>query len=184
MTTIHLTAKQVPTVLLQAFDYNGRKFQARITETVNICDTQYSCGSRSRYVAVNLTTGKLNPVRDIRPYPENQTPMGDVTIPEDCAIVEHSMFCGKDMGLHFHIRAVNAAKLLPAPVTLEHEEAVVLAVTCGLKSFARRDEAQRHGVDAQAYEQAKARLIASGYLTKNGGASPKGRNVDTGIKIR
>src|SRR5208282_4301670 len=56
-------------------------------------------------------------------------------LPAGIAMVVHSMFCGKDMGLTFHVHPDSAAKLLPAggePLT--ETQKLVLNATASLKS--------------------------------------------------
>jgi len=114
------------------------------------------------------------------PAPWNNPVEGkEFEIPVGVVVVEHSMFCGKDMGLTFYIRAENASKLLPASNdSLSADQKIVLAATCGLKSFARFDEAQAEtGIDRERYDTAIVDLIAGGYLRKNKSITPKGRNA-------
>jgi hypothetical protein len=181
---IYLSPEMVPATLRNVFGYKGRKFRARITESVQPSSMEYSGGSRNRYAAVDLATGNVNVVTNSRPWPLTHWTMGSVEIPVGFVVVMHTTYCGKDMGLTFYMRAENAANMLPAPVTLSHDENVVLAVTCSLKSSYRKDAARRHDVTGERYEEAKRALIAAGFLTKRGAVTPAGRNVDTGIRVR
>jgi hypothetical protein len=100
------------------------------------------------------------------------------------ACVEHSIFCGKDMGLTIHIHPANANRLLPAPVELTWAERTVLLATMSWKSsYAgvsnyRFVEAQRTcGITLPEWENAKQSLIARKLLNKAGAVTVDGRNA-------
>jgi len=65
------------------------------------------------------------------------------TLAENQAIVEHSHYCGKDMGITIYIHPDNASKLLPAPPELDDLEGRILNLICSIKGGARKHEWQR-----------------------------------------
>lgn len=169
--------------------YRGRKFT--VTEIPNPSGFElYGCywsgGSKSTYAGVRLVSGKVGWFGGINPLRERE-PKTDV--PLDCAIVEHSIFCGKDAGLTLHLRPENMAKLLPAGDgnELTDDEKIVLIATRSYKNtYAGRTnvrfiEAQREtGVSQQAYEDAKSLLFMRGYLKRHGKSykiTNEGRNA-------
>lgn len=56
---------------------------------------------------------------------------------------------------------------------LSKEEIMTLALTKGLKAFARKEEASRYGIQ---FDEVKQSLIKKGYLQKNGAINKKGKN--------
>jgi len=184
MKTRYLEKHDVPAMLRSG--YNGQKFQLVIGETMQPNGMQWSGGSRNTYLAINLSTGQQRPIADPRPYPDNQSGVPTITIPSGWVIRGHVMFQGKDLGLRFYVHPDNVAALLPAQnaESLTHAQMVVLAATGRYKASyggrkPRIEAAAEHGVDLETFEAAKASLIETGHLRKNGSITPKGRNVDT-----
>jgi hypothetical protein len=190
---IHLESSQVPATLRGA--YAGHKFKAVVCESLTIPCTAglWDGGSRDLYQAVDLATGQ----RHSGTF-QNEAPWGDrkdreVALVPGLAIVEHSIFCGKDMGLTFYLHPTNAAALLPAPIELTSLEKLILEATRSLKSsYMGRDRYQmkledyRWSQDAkngipfptrEQWEQVKTDLIAKGFLNKAGAITVKGRNA-------
>jgi hypothetical protein len=191
MQTIHLEPSQVPTALRGAYD--GRKFSAEVCESVVIPSTAglWDGGSREFYKLVQLSDGQIIefPGQDAAPWdPRNER---RIQIKPGYAVVCHSIFCGKDMGLHFYVHPQNATALLPVKAELTHYEKLVLTATRSFKSsYMGRDRYQMALEDypysnahtitfptrAQ-WEQAKADLYGKGYLNKAGAITVKGRNA-------
>ena len=126
MSTHHLEKSDVPATLRAG--YNGRKFKVRICDDgqVSLQGDYWDGGSRNSYKLVQLTTGaEVNDVAgtllaasDLKYPPQfGGRPESErtVTIPEGWCVVEHSIFCGKDMGLTFHMLPADVAPLLPKP---------------------------------------------------------------------
>jgi hypothetical protein len=61
----------------------------------------------------------------------------------------------------------------PTKDELSKEEIMTLALTKGLKAFARKEEASRYGIQ---FDEVKQSLIKKGYLMKNGAMNKKGKN--------
>ena len=118
----------------------------------------------------------------------------EVALVPGIAVVEHSMFCGKDMGLTFHVHPDNAAKLLPAPTAeLTAHEKLVLQATCSFKSsyggkdryqmmadevrYASSKHVQEPFPTREQWDAAKQSLIGRGMLNKAGAVTPCGRNA-------
>jgi hypothetical protein len=189
---IHLEPSQVPTVLRGS--YAGYKYKVLVCESVTIPVTAglWDGGSRDSYQGVELATGKRYPLTM-----ESEAPWGtrrEITVQLDNgkAVVEHSIFCGKDMGLTFYIHPSNAIGLIPAKVELTPYQRLVLVATRSLKSsYAGRDRYENaqgeynctqvlKGDDYPTRDQwreAQASLIAEGYLNKAGAITVKGRNA-------
>ena len=193
MTTLHIDRKDIPTSLSRAMGgYNGTKFRITGTERVTFHDMQWSGGTRSTYTVVNLETGETKPLQDPRAFPQNMGQPGSAEIELNWCVVEHSMFCGKDHGLTFHVHPDNMAKLLPEPGTaLDPDvEAFLVATSClkntyGGRTNIRFEEASRvTGINPVQWSVAKRGAIELGYARKNGAITNEGRNAIANSKLR
>lgn len=193
---VHLDSNMVPAHLRQS--YNGKMFKAQVCESVTIPMTAglWEGGSRDTYSVVRLADGAT-----IEPINRNAAPWDGsrretiIKLEPGIAVIEHSIFCGKDMGLRFYVHASDAAKLLPAPVELSAIERTILRATTSYKSsYQGRDRYDMAKDDAgwktstsygpavnfpsrDDWNTAKAGLIARGYLNKAGAITPAGRNA-------
>lgn len=176
---IHLVSNQAPQHLRSVDGYSGNKYKAEIRESVTINGQAgiWDGGSRETYSVVRIADGKaLEPVdRNAAPWDSSRKDVR-VTLEPGIAVVRHSIFCGKDMGLTFYVTAGDAAPMLPAPCDLTDDERKYLEIVGTYISRARPDEFRRAGILAQV-ETLKAALIARGYLSSNGAITVKGRNA-------
>lgn len=195
MNAIYLDANMVPATLRRGYD--GKKFKAHVCEQMTIPMTAglWDGGSRDKYSVIRLVDGA-----EISPISHNAAPWNserrDVTVQLEpgIAVVEHSMFCGKDMGLTFYVHPSNAAALLPAPSgeLTPHEKPVLIATRSFKSSYAGRDRydmmrddyrcARTVQGDAsypsrEQWEAAKTSLIGKGLLNKAGAITVAGRNA-------
>ena len=182
--TIYLDVKQVPQRLLGG--YNGRKLKASIGDSVTLFNTSWDGGSRSTYVAVEIATGEAKSLPGNPSPPQFGGNMEGQTIElkPGYMIRENSIFCGKHMGLTFHMLEENAQSLLPASDELTMPEKIVLAATAGLKASYggvknfRFVEANRDtGIELEQWESAKSALIERKLLNKAGAITVSGRNA-------
>jgi len=148
----------------------------------------WSGGTRSTYSAIVLETGQAATVSDNMSAPWDATRKEQrIALKPGFAVVEHSIFCGKDMGLTFYVHPDNAAKLLPAPAeALSEHESIVLNATCSYKSsyngqdrydMAKSDSRSMSFPTRAEWDSAKWLLIGKGLLNKAGAVTPKGRNA-------
>lgn len=188
--TVHLEASQIPSHLRG--NYTGKQYKAVICESVHIpIDAGlWSGGSRDQYKAVNLATGQEIPLpgQDVSPW-NSERKERQVALAADFAIVRHTIFCGKDMGLTFYLLPQNAAAMLPPVEELTDHERIVLVATRQYKSsYNGQDRYQlampRYNPEAMArypsreqWEAAKQALINRGFLNKAGAITTKGRNA-------
>lgn len=184
MEKLHLEpTNEVYKAIASAVGYTGRKLMSVVaTDSVEMTGTYWSGGSRSTYHGI-----------DVREYPNiraAQLPQFDppqfggpakppiVKLADGLAVVELSIYCGKEMGPRVMLHTENfTAMLPPAEIDLTEPEAMVLLATATLKSFARRDETARHGINADAYETAVESLKGKGLLRKNAAITADGRNA-------
>src|SRR5215467_1660620 len=107
MDTIYLTGKEplIGQIARAAFPgYTGNKFRLDITDRPINCASSWEGGSRDYFVFVDLATmnssGQM-PAQSA--FDRKVEGLDHVTLPPNVACVEHSIFCGKDMGLTIHI---------------------------------------------------------------------------------
>ena len=84
-------------------EYKGRKFYTDMTGFVRFCDLNWSGGSRNTYTCIRLADGQT--AKGDRSCPPWSNPFegARVEIPMGFAIVEHTMSCGKDLGLTVYL---------------------------------------------------------------------------------
>jgi len=167
--------------------YRGRKFKWTVAEEVEMPDTAWSGGSRSTYAGVNLTTRRSATLPNFNPSEFGGPPTTPVVpVRPGMAIVEHSIFCGKDMGLTFYVHPSDAPRLLPPTENLHDNEKIVLAFSRikntygGQKNVRFLEARRRYGITLDRWNTARESLIAKKMLTKAGALTPEGRNQDTG----
>ena len=171
-------------------DYRGNKIRVIPAETVTFQNLNWQGGTRSQYRACDLSGGPLGSLdkwNQVHPD-RNAAEGGEIRLPEGAAIVEHSLFCGKDTGLRIYIRPADMPNLLPAPVELGPVERLVLTATKSYKSsYGGRDRYQMARDDAvgklasfpsrAVWDAAKASLAERGLLNKSGAITNAGRNA-------
>lgn len=181
--SIYLELDQVPPMLRGG--YSGRKFEAVICDSVSLQNTYWSGGTRSSYAVIELDTGKSSPIANNSAPPQFGIDYDGetITLKPGYAVVEHSIFCGKDMGLTFYIHTDNAGKFLPdsSGNDLTDAELCLLDATAGLKSSyggrkPRIDMMKRNGFTDEQIEQAKQSLISKKMLNSRGAITTLGRN--------
>jgi hypothetical protein len=110
--TIKLTKAQAKNIVNATFpDYTGRKFKLEISDTISFYDLNWSGGTCNKFVAV--ANGEIHGM--FVPAPWKNTAEGQtVDLPSEIVVVEHSFFCGHDMGITIHINPANTQKWLEA----------------------------------------------------------------------
>ena len=195
---IYIDPKQAAPIIRATFpSYNGKHCKIRAQDRVTFNGLNWSGGSRSTYRACRLDGTPIESQHDMSAPPPWSNPFEGktVSIPAGCAVVEHSIFCGKDMGLTIYAPPADVAPLLPAPVELDPFAALVLKYTVERKSsYNGHDRYQMAETDSrysfrpegepaptfptrEQWETAKADLIARGFLNKSGAVTIAGRNA-------
>lgn len=113
-TTIKARKSEVKQILAITFpEYAGRTFRVEYCTQVGFYDTNWGGGTRNTYAAVQMKTGKVG--RLVAKAPWINTVEGQrIDLPEDMVIVEHSIFCGKDMGIRFYVHESHRQSFLTA----------------------------------------------------------------------
>lgn len=85
--------------------YRGRKVKVDNYIPQNL-NSWWDGGSRDYYVFYQPSTRKVFQVHSNHPFFESNQPrnLNCETFPEDVILVEHSIFCGKDVGIHIHVK--------------------------------------------------------------------------------
>jgi len=178
-----------------AIGYTGRTMKlVAAANPVTLGSRYWDGGTRSTWTLFDLATLRRLPLGNVPGFqdppqfgglarnPQLQVEAGQV-------LVEHAIFCGKDMGLRVYAAPATLAPMLPAAVELSEGEAVVLIVTSRLKGSyggrkPRHEAAARHGIDAAAFEKIRADLAKRGLLTTQGAITATGRNAIAGHPLR
>jgi len=118
MTTIKAKLSDVAPITRAAFpSWRGRKARVRPVESMTLHDLNWSGGTRSQYVAIELATLRraagehMNmPAPWANPFEGKQ-----IALAPGLAIVEHCIFCGKDLGCTIYVHPADMPRLLPGP---------------------------------------------------------------------
>jgi len=137
MNTIYLDSKDVPAYLRGG--YTGKQFKAVVTDSISVPQDAglWEGGSRETYRFVELATGRsvASPAQQTAPWSKERQEFNS-PLPAGITMVVHTIFCGKDLGLTFHVHPDSAAKLLPvaSQTELTETQKLVLNATYSLKS--------------------------------------------------
>jgi hypothetical protein len=94
--------------------YHGRKIKVKFTTTVTFYDTNWSGGTRNQYTGVKGDGSSLTyqaPAPWVNPV-EGKT----FELTPDIIVIEHSVFCGKDLGLTIFVHPSYLPKWLPEKI--------------------------------------------------------------------
>jgi hypothetical protein len=87
-------------------EYKGRKIKARLWTAPKRLENYWDGGSRSSYVAVRMNDGAISDFGTDNP--SLRSAHDEVDLPEGVILVEHSFFCGTDMGITVWMRAATS----------------------------------------------------------------------------
>lgn len=99
-TVAHLVALAHP-------GYKGRTFRVSTAGRLMFTNVHWSGGTRSEYRAVRLTDGATAELAVGTPW-DSPSEWKEVQIPTDVAIVEHTVYCGRDCGIVVHVNPESA----------------------------------------------------------------------------
>jgi hypothetical protein len=108
-----LTKRQAWPIVQGAFpEYKGRKFTLVFHETPYICDTNWGEGTRNQYKLVKL--GSDFECRALPTFSPWANPIEGERFPmrPGYALIEHSIFCGKDCGITIYAHPADETKAL------------------------------------------------------------------------
>ena len=184
--TVYVNRTDVEPIINATFPgYRGTKIRVKAAESVTLTDLNWSGGGRSQYAGCDLAQGKgtgdASAGNAAHPW-HNPYEGAVVPLQPGLALVQHTVFAGKDLGLTIHVHPSMLPKFLTTGgEELTPEQTVVLrCIRCLISSF-RREEAARLGIDARAYERIVDDLKAKGLLSKQGGLTVEGKNLAAGL---
>lgn len=165
-------------------DYNGKKFQLSTSVPTRL-DSYWDGGSRNYYVFVELATMKSISLPSNHPLFEPNNPRDLKILPNGIVIVQHTFFCGKDMGITIYANQDQLVPLLPEAQELSRDEKIVLYFTKSYKSSYAgisnyRFHLAKKYITQENWEIAKQSLISKKLLNKAGAVTPEGRNQAPG----
>ena len=119
MEDIKLRKKDIAEIVAAAYpDYTGRKFKLTFQKHYYMSD-YWSGGSRTYVTAFQLQEGdlRMSTPSEAVSNPFNKEAHTEFDIPKDVALVEHTYFCGHDLGIRVvvHPETILVAKLLNEP---------------------------------------------------------------------
>lgn len=116
MDSIKVSPRDVAAIIRATFPgYKGRKVAIRPVESVWFHDVNWSGGSRNQYRACTLDGRPTEKQPDTGARAPWDNPYDGLRVPtaQGFCIVEHCMFCGKDLGLRIYVHPSDMPKLLP-----------------------------------------------------------------------
>jgi len=115
MNMIRVKRSEVEQIVNATFpEYRGRKIKIDASGSVTFTDLNWSGGTRSQYRACSLAgdkSGNMDPYNNAAPW-ANPAEGGIVSIPVGHCVVEHSICCGRDIGLIVHVHPQDMPKHL------------------------------------------------------------------------
>ena len=179
MATLHISpTPELSALAKKAFGYTGRTFKVTATEAFTLLyyvDPDNG-GSWSDYAIVR--GDKCESVQD--------GTGATITLNASTMLLQHSYFCGRDMGITIYCHPALFPQLLPAgeAQALTIEQKIVLAATRSYKSYYAGDnqirfhQARRQtGITLADWERSKAECQGLGLLDKRGAITLAGKNA-------
>jgi len=187
---MHTDHSDVIAVAKKAYpDYNGRKFRVEVCPeyegkyTIDV-RSSWEGGSRNYFTFLRLDTGNTMEVPAQSAFDAKIKGADSVALVPGLVCVEHSYFCGKDMGIRIHIHPANVPALLPPAEEVSRNEKIVLVFTRSFKpsyngiTNYRYHEAHREtGITEEEWNAAKADSISKGWMDKRGALTIEGKNI-------
>jgi len=164
--------------------YRGKKVKLSSNIPKNL-DSFWDGGSRNYYAFYSLVDGKVLTVQSNHPFFESDNPRVLKNLPFGLLLVEHTIYCGKDLGITIYVNADDMSKFyLPASTELTRNEKIVLIATktlknsyAGISNYRFRKANYLTKISAKNWNTAKNSLIEKKFLAKNGAITPRGRNA-------
>lgn len=185
MSVVHLKRSDasVDRLVKVAFpEYKGTKVQANITDSIQFYGTNWDGGNRRTYVLIELASMRAVQVSQA-PFLEHST-LHDKPQPIPDGYVVVVWVESRYEHIEIHSPAANLSGLLPVKVELTENERVVLIATRSLKSsyggisnYRWHEAGRSRGISLEEWEATKVKLVARGYLARNGAITVDGKNA-------
>ena len=160
--------KFVQEVCKTAFpSYNGRKLKINHGCEKISMRSYWSDGSRNYFVVLRLQDNKFLNVPVGHPFFNNLTGVDDWMIQEGFVVVEHTIFCGKDLGLTIHTPSTTQFLLSGEKIELTRVQKMVLEWIVGLTSAGRQDSMMRYHFPKKLYSMICEELQEMGLVKIN-----------------
>lgn len=99
--SIKVSKADIRPILAASFpQYSGRKFAIEPAERVTLHDLNWGGGTRNEYIAVRFD-GSSSRLVSAAPWVEYREGV-TVELPKDTLIVQHTDFCGHDLGIRIY----------------------------------------------------------------------------------
>jgi hypothetical protein len=163
-------------------EYNGNRFKIEVRDTF-IPDQSWSGGSRTTWKLFKRIDGSMfNPGTSLSSGIFNpKEAFQSQEIPKGCLLVQHSIFCGKDMGITVVVRTDEFdTNLLPASKhnDLSRNELIVLiAIRSYISSARKKNALMETNITSAEYDAAITSLINKGLLRSNKSITTEGKNI-------
>ena len=109
---IKLKKEQVRKLLRESFpDYKGRKFYLEFKDRITVYNLNWSGGSKNEYAFFRADNKKA--FVPARPPWDNPFEKQAFDLSPEVLVVEHCIFCGRDMGITVYAHPKLAARILP-----------------------------------------------------------------------
>lgn len=99
-------------------EWKGRKVSLAVCASYQMSD-YWSEGSRNYVRAYSLVDGKVAEAIGLAQIPMNHLAHARVAIPAGVALVEHSIFCGKDAGVTIYVTTADLPRIMPGALAKE-----------------------------------------------------------------
>lgn len=97
-------------------EYKGRKYTVVLADSVLFCELNWAGGTRNQYRAMKQdASGRWHVVQvggSAAPW-ANAAEGARAQLTNEVAVIEHSVFCGQDMGIRIYVCPAQAPYLLP-----------------------------------------------------------------------
>jgi hypothetical protein len=180
--TNHPDVKRIATAAYP--NYTGRKFSVEVSNRPIDVRSYWDGGSRDYFVFLRLDNLKTwvmpeQSINDVKVEGADK-----VSLVPGMVCVEHTIFCGKDIGITIYIHPDNVPKFIEEKQELTIEEKIVLVFTrlykntYGGQTNVRYREAVRNtGISLGKWVEAIASLQAKGLLNKAASITNEGKNA-------
>lgn len=189
MNKIYTNHPDVKKIALAAYpDYSGKKFSVQVSNHPIDVRSYWDGGSRDYFVFLRLDNMKT--------WEMPQQSMNDVKVEgadrvslvPGMVCVEHTYFCGKDIGITIHVHPDNAPKFIEDKPKITIEEKIVLYYTRSYKNtyggqtnLRYREAVRNTSIPLGKWVEAIATLQEKGFLNKAAVITNEGRNAIGGI---
>lgn len=182
---MHTDHQDVIAIAKRAYpDYNGRKFRVEVCEHPLDVRSSWEGGSRNYFTFLRLDTGNTMEVPAQSAFDAQIKGADSVALVPGLVCVEHSYFCGKDMGIRIHVHPANAPALLPPVGEVSRNEMIVLVFTRsfkpsynGITNYRYHEAHKETDITEAEWDVAKASCITKGWLDKRGALTLDGKNI-------